>query len=257
MILDEPNTSREEINSSKTLNKEIQTSKKLSHDTPRKNKLKGRIISLQREKRKLQEQLKNALKKTKIEDNLEYYCQLTDKLLSPSLAVFVKEQAKLNQQLLKGRKYSIQFKQFCLSIYFTGPKCYKILHKELLLPSPRTLQRSIESLQISPGLNDIIFDMIKKKVVQFTPLDRLCIICMDEVSLKANLYYNISRDEIIGLEDHGHKKKFLPACNAAVIMVRGICKSWKQPLAYYLLNSTFDAADIQDVIQETIRRLQN
>ncbi|XP_024892216.1 uncharacterized protein LOC112467719 isoform X1 [Temnothorax curvispinosus] len=179
ILSEERNISREEIKEldfSKVLSKQIQTPQKLSHDTPRKNKLKARIISLQREKRKLKEQLKSALEKTKIKENLEYYCQLTDKFLSPSIAALVKEQAKLNQQSIKGRKYSMQFKQFCLSIYFAGPKSYKVLRKELLLPSPRTLQRSIESLQISPGLNDLVFDMIRRRIVNFTSLDRLCVI---------------------------------------------------------------------------------
>lgn len=99
--------------------------------------------------------------------------------------------------------------------------------------------------------------MIKEKIVNFTLQDRLCVICIDEMSLKANLYYNISRDEVIGFQDLGHEKKFLPACNAAVIMIRGICKSWKQPVAYYLLNSTFNEADVQNVVQEVIRKLQN
>lgn len=227
----------------------------MSHDTPRKSKLKARIISLQRENRKLKEQLKNAFKQTKIKENLEYYCQLTEKFLSPSIAALVKEQAKLNQQSIKGRKYSMQFKQFCLSIYFAGPKSYKVLRKELLLPNPRTLQRSIESLQISPGLNDLVFDMIRKRIVNFTSLDRLCIICIDEIALKANLYYNISQDEVIRFENLGHEKKFLPACNAAVIMIRGICTSWKQPIAYYLLNSTFNEVDVQNAVQETIKTL--
>lgn len=128
----------------------------MSHDSPRKNRLKSRIVSLQRENRKLKQQLKNALTKSDRE-NLKYYCQLTDKFLFPFAATFVKEQAKLNQQLTKGKKYSMQFKQFCLSIYFISPKSYKVLRNELILPSPRTLQRSIETLQISPGLNDIIF----------------------------------------------------------------------------------------------------
>ena len=58
-------------------------------------------------------------------------------------------------------------------------------------------------------------------------------------------------------QDLGHEKKFLPACNAAVIMIRGFCKSWKQLVAYYLLNSTFNEVDIQNVVQQVIRKLQN
>lgn len=124
----------------------------------------------------------------------------------------------------------MQFKQFCLNIYFTGPKSYKVLLKERILLSLRTLQRSIESLEMFPGFHDSIFDMIKRKVVNFTSLERLCVICIDEIALKANLYYNISRDEVIGYNNLGYKKKVLPVCNTAVIMIRDMYKSWKQSL---------------------------
>lgn len=33
--------------------------------------------------------------------------------------------------------------------------------------------------------------------------EKLCTMCMDEISLKTNLYYDISNDKIIGLEDFG------------------------------------------------------
>ncbi|KYM82977.1 hypothetical protein ALC53_06544, partial [Atta colombica] len=43
---------------------------------------------------------------------------------------------------------------------------------------------------------------------------------------------------LIKLKEYGgHEKKFLSAYNAAVIMIREFCKSWKQLVAYYLLNS--------------------
>ncbi|RLU17961.1 hypothetical protein DMN91_010202 [Ooceraea biroi] len=101
MLMTECNTSKEEIDIVQVVSKEVQMPQTLSHDTPRKNKLKGRIISLQRENRKLKEQLKNSLKKSKIKENLEYYGQLTNKFLSPSIAALVKEQAKLSAQSIK------------------------------------------------------------------------------------------------------------------------------------------------------------
>ncbi|XP_077270921.1 uncharacterized protein LOC143902085 isoform X2 [Temnothorax americanus] len=36
-----------------------------------------------------------------------------------------------------------------------------------------------------------------------SPLEKYCILCIDEASIKANLYYNISQDEVIGFEDLG------------------------------------------------------
>ena len=33
--------------------------------------------------------------------------------------------------------------------------------------------------------------------------EKLCTLCMDEISLKTNLHYDISKDIIVGLEDFG------------------------------------------------------
>ena len=61
IIPDEHNISRREIASSKLSSKQIQMPQNLSHNSPRKNRLKSRIISLQRENRILKQQLKNVL----------------------------------------------------------------------------------------------------------------------------------------------------------------------------------------------------
>jgi hypothetical protein len=40
-------------------------------------------------------------------------------------------------------------------------------------------------------------------VSQIDEQKRLVTLCMDEISLKPHLYYDISADKIIGLEDYG------------------------------------------------------
>lgn len=37
-------------------------------------------------------------------------------------------------------------------------------------------------------------------------LERYCILCIDEMSLKSYLFYNVLQDEIIGFEDTGNEK---------------------------------------------------
>ncbi|XP_018364080.1 PREDICTED: uncharacterized protein LOC108761832 [Trachymyrmex cornetzi] len=44
----------------------------------------------------------------------------------------------------------------------------------------------------------------------------------------------------------GYTKSFLPACNAAIIMVRGLTNKFKQPLGYFFLNSTIDADKLRN-----------
>lgn len=224
-----------------------QTESMISNHSPRKTILRGRIIALHREVRKLKRQLQRQTNNIKIcarKISLEEYCEVTNEFLSPQVANFVKTQVRLNKyKSAKGRKYSLPFKKFCLDILLCGGnKTYNSFAQKFILPNVRTLQRMIEHLKFSSGLHDFVFDFLKEKLkCSLSSLDKYCILCIDEASIKANLYYNINRDEVIGFEDLGDNKLFLSACNVATLMIRRICTNWKQPLAYFLLNSSFSA----------------
>lgn len=156
-----------------------------------------------------------------------------------------------------GNRYTKEFKMFCLNLYFKGPKAYRILSNTFILPSKRTLERMIQGLIISPGLNDIVFERLRIKIENLRLLDKYCCISIDTMSLKASLFYIINRDMVIGFHDTGYTKSFLPACNAAIIMVRGLTNKFKQPLGYFFLNSTIDADELRIITIECVKRLQS
>lgn len=110
-----------------------------------------------------------------------------------------------------------------------------------ILPSKRTLERTIEDLIISPGLHDIVFERLRMKTENLDLLHKYCCISIDTMSLKASLFYIINRDIVIGFHDTHHDthytKSFLTACNAAIIMIRGLTNKFKHPLSYFFLNS--------------------
>lgn len=81
------------------------------------------------------------------------------------------------------------------------------IKKIVSLPSKATLFRLTKNLKIKPGINDNIFEMLKVKVENFTKDDKLSILCVDEMSIKANLYYAIYTDKIIGVD--GREKMYL------------------------------------------------
>ncbi|KAF2891000.1 hypothetical protein ILUMI_15173, partial [Ignelater luminosus] len=64
----------------------------------------------------------------------------------------------------KGARYTTEFKQLALMIYFLGPKVYKFLRKTLQLPSKSTLLRITRKWEINPGFNDFIFSAIQIRV---------------------------------------------------------------------------------------------
>jgi len=108
-------------------------------------------------------------------------------------------------------------------------------------------------------LQENVFKILKIKIDNLPEINKYCIFCIDEMSLKSHLFYNITTDKVIGFENIGYSQKNsqLPACNVAVIMVKSICQSWKQPLSYFFLNSTMKASDLLQIIPEAIRKIKS
>lgn len=226
-----------------------QTSTSLSKNSPRKIHLRNRIRHLRRNPT---HQLTPANRNISGEEVVEFVKQHC----SPALANFLKAQIEHIGKSKKGSRYSNDYKKFALTIYFLGPKVYKYLSGIFRLPSKSTLFRITRDWGISNGFNDFIFSTLKIKVEMFPEKNRHCILCMDEMSIKSNLFYNIRSDEIIGFH-HTSQKTYDLATEALVLMARGINENWKQPLAYFLVSSSCPVPDLRNILIEAIRRLTN
>lgn len=191
------------IHTDKTIAKvsesETQTSLSLSSLSPRKTQLYQQIRGYKRRIANLELQLQQA-KKAKKED-INTLDMLLDKYFPKQTSEFLKTQVRLFQKDAKGRRYdSASFKQYCLSIYFSSPKVYKELankSKLFCLPSCSTLKRFTQNCYINPGLQENVFQMLKIKIDALPELNKYCIFCIDEMSLKTHLFYNITTDKII------------------------------------------------------------
>lgn len=248
--------------SSSQTDKQIQTHANLSQSTPRKRKLRQslsisrtKVARLEDRVKELEEQLEAA--KTFQSATLNDLEALIMKFCPEQLAKFITIQIRQVQKKKQGRRYSAEFKRICLQMYFHGPKMYKrVLEKAFCLPSVNTLTRSISSINLTPGINPCVFNILKQKVCNLRGIDKLCVLCVDEMSIKANLFYATNLDKIIGFEDTGVKRNFKPALAATVIMARGLCKNWKQPLAYFFVNTTFSGSELKIVVLQIISELK-
>jgi hypothetical protein len=153
----------------------------------------------------------------------------------------------------RGRRYDPDFKKFALSLYFLSPRNYKELQKLFTLPS---LQLFTGTWNILPGINNKIFDALAIKLNSLPLIERHCILCADEMSLKAHLFYNASRDEIIGFEDTGNNKSPKPAKNALVIMARSIAGNWKVPVCFCFVETACSSKILHDILFNIIIKLR-
>jgi len=63
-----------------------------------------------------------------------------------------------------------------------------------------------------------------------------CVLCVDEMSIKTNLFYNLSKDCIIGFNHSCERKTYEAAKHVLCFMVRSLNYKWKQPVAYIIVD---------------------
>ncbi|KAL4113634.1 hypothetical protein QTP88_017219 [Uroleucon formosanum] len=240
---------------------ETQTHQTLSKNTMEKAKLQD-LLSIQ--KNKFNDLLKKffALQKycsdrEEKSSSLEFFHLLCDNFLNKGFANFVKVQSKLTLLDPRGHGFSYQTKQFALMVYFLGPTVFRFLQKSWSLPSVRTLQKTTDSWEINPGLNDFLFKVLAVKANSMTMKSKECILCVNEMSLKSFLFFDFKRDEIIGFHNIGSIKSCDIAKSVIVLMIRGLHSSWKQPIGYFFIASACTGYDLQNIIFQTVQKLAN
>lgn len=167
----------------------------------------------------------------------------------------VKEIAVLHKFKERGRRYSRTLKEYCLSMFYSSPRTYRRIATNFQFPSVSTLHRMTQKIKLGPGLNDFIFKNLETKMEGKSNLERMCILAMDEVSLKAHLYYDVGTDEIIGLQNLGYGNDHVAAQNGMVLMARGIDDKWKQNLGYFFIHTNITVKDLKKIIEDCVQKL--
>lgn len=153
-----------------------------------------------------------------------------------------------------GRRFKQDEKVMALALYKQGPRAYRWLRKFFVLPSPLTLSRMITNASLRPGINQNLFDELKKKAKELNTNEKLCVLLFDEVALTAHFDYNRRTDSVNGFVDNGESKNKKIADHALVFM-RGIHKNYKQPLSYSFCSKTTPTIELAVQLKKIISML--
>jgi len=85
--------------------------------------------------------------------------------------------------------------------------------------------------------------------------DRLCVLLMDEMSLKEAITYDHHNDRVLGLEDFGTSKSNGVANHVTVFMIRGLYKKLKQSFAYFFSMGTMKDDKPKSLMIDAIRKV--
>ncbi|CAB3981577.1 Transposable element P transposase [Paramuricea clavata] len=234
-----------------TVESTSQTTPDLTINTPRKKKLRN---SIKRKNNKIY-RMKMQLKPKKIKKSES---TLKEELaqLPENVANFIREQIKLHSKKSHGRRYSPELKTMALSLYHASGKAYRLLSKIFVLPNKASLKRYISKLPTVAGISEAILKAIQQKVQHMNEMEKICSLCIDEISLKNHLYYNVPDDIITGLEDFGigvRSNKI--ATSTLVLLIRSISGNWKQPIGYALVNGSCPTDFLDGLIRKAIEKL--
>ena len=121
-------------------------------------------------------------------------------------------------------------------------KAYSYIQRVLKIPMPSrsTLSRWTRGFRMTQGIIDAAVTVMEAAVRGMAgPIEKLCVISFDEVSLDGRWCYDQMGDQA------------LAASKMQVLMVRGLCSGWKQPFFQEL-----DAPMSLEKLTEIVTRLE-
>ena len=206
------------------------------------------------------DRLKNALQEAKKVASVKSIWQESAKLLTPKQNAFFKMQMELSGTKPSGRRFTDEQLMECLTLYYQDPRAYRHLRKLFVLPSPRSLRRRIECIQLRPGFHKQIMAVMKEKLVSADDHERLVSLSFDEMQVRPRLTYVRGDDVIEGMEDLGPLGRPVGsgrlADHALVFMARGVTRHWKQPVGYVLSQGPTPARFLKPLLETCVREMR-
>ena len=153
-----------------------------------------------------------------------------------------------------GRQYTPDERLLCLSIYKRSASAYRYLCTFLPIPAPRRVRQILNHVRLDCGVTKTMKDCLKETANRMMdPLDKVCVLMWDEVSLMLNVQYCAEKDKVVGLEDWGTNRTSKYADHALVFMLRGIKTGWKIPVTYNFCSAQTTYAQLIRCIKEVVR----
>ncbi|XP_061718126.1 uncharacterized protein LOC133525761 [Cydia pomonella] len=168
--------------------------------------------------------------------------------LTRNMCKLMKEQTIVDKD-----RSSKEFLFYALNLYLLNPQIYYFIREALNLPSEKIFRQI--KLKLTPKLDNRILDCISSKLKSFPDKAKYCTVCIETVNLKNNMYYDISNDELVGLQEINGIKTDELARMAYVVMLRSILVKWDQPVTYCLLGGIKHVAQLESWVDGIITSL--
>lgn len=252
------NQSLNEVQMENSLNTEVNCfqqitpTKILRQITPKSKKIRSLRVTIAKLKRRL---ISN--RNVKRNFSIPYILEILKNKLPYRQYVYVASQIRHYERSPYGRRWTLHDKAFALSVYLKSPSAYQALCRHLNLPTVRTLRQSMSGIGSAPGFCPVLFESIKNSAKKMTMLEKFCTLSFDEIYIKSALHYNQHLDWVSGYEcfDINNNTSNKLATNALVFMIRGLSKSWKQPIGYFFSSHSTPASMLKKLLFQAFEKI--
>ena len=200
--------------------------------------LQQKVRHLQRENAQLRTKLNNLNKKLEKFLHLDQIHQLTNSRCSKWSSDTIRSAMKIRTAV--------------------GKNGYEFLRTKILypLPSYRTLCERVETLRMAPGLQEDVLDLLQIKTNEMESRERDCVLILDEVQLRRKIEYDPSLKCLTGyVSPELSQTNDEEASHALVFMIKGLCKPYKQCVAWYLSGTGTSGAKLWLLTEQVIKTL--
>ena len=165
-----------------------------------------------------------------------------------------RNQLRNNERGATGRRYSEEFKQFALTVYFYSPKAYNFLRKVFYLPHQSSVRNWISSVDCEPGFLSEAFADLQRQIMD-DPGMTDCALILDGMSIRKQILFCQRLSKYVGFTDYGNivpEGPEIVATEALVFMLVGLKSRWKCPVGYFLIDKT-DAETQSSLVKQCIK----
>lgn len=219
-------------------------------DCPMKRKLQKELQVSETKRKKLEQKIEKMEKEAELKVALA--TPDPDDDISRRFQKLIEWQNKIKNKF-KGNRFDSEYKTFALNLHYSSPHAYRCLQSALKLPSESTIRRL--KLQIPPKLDEQVLHGLSLKLKSLPAEAKYCTICVDEMILKRNLFYEPKTDDMVGLQSVNGVVSPELASIAFAIELQGMYVDWQQPVAYSLLASAEQYVELDSWLEEVIRKL--
>lgn len=130
-----------------------------------------------------------------------------------------------------------------LILYATSKKAYRLIKRQKLIPLPSisSLKKWVTNFDCNPGVLYQVIAVLKRDIGQSAnSKTRIATLSFDEMEIKKKFEYFQKNDQVLP-----------PSKKVQVVMLRGLCANWKQPVFY-----NFDCPMTPEILLDIILKVE-